>query len=83
MTLEIRVMVFNATFNNILVIWWQSVLLVPGGNRNTQRKPQTCKQSPLTITHCTQKRETMTDDLGNQTLNKLEDNGIVFEVLLP
>jgi hypothetical protein len=81
-------MVFNATFNNILVIWWRSVSLVPGGNRSTQRKPQTCQyqqneQSPLTITHCTRKRETKTDDLGNQTLNKLEDNGIVFEVLLP
>ena len=33
--------------------------------------------------HCTRKRETRTDDLGNQILNKLEDNGIVFEVLLP
>ena len=32
-------MVFNATFNNIIVIMW-SVLLV-GGNRRTQRKPQT------------------------------------------
>jgi hypothetical protein len=26
--LEVRVMVFNATFNNISVISWQSVLLV-------------------------------------------------------
>ena len=26
--LRVRVIVFNATFNNISVIWWQSVLLV-------------------------------------------------------
>ena len=26
--LEVRVMMFNATFNNISVIWWWSVLLV-------------------------------------------------------
>ena len=25
---RVRVIVFNATFNNISVIWWQSVLLV-------------------------------------------------------
>jgi hypothetical protein len=25
---RVRVMVFNATFNNIAVIWWRSVLLV-------------------------------------------------------
>jgi hypothetical protein len=35
--IEVRVMVFNATFNNISVISWQSVLLVeetgvPGEN---------------------------------------------------
>jgi hypothetical protein len=34
---RVRVIVFNATFNNISVIWWQSVLLVeetgvPGEN---------------------------------------------------
>jgi hypothetical protein len=29
---RIRVMVFNTTFNNIQVISWQSVLLVPGEN---------------------------------------------------
>jgi hypothetical protein len=28
MGLRVRVMVFNATFNNISVIWWRSVLLV-------------------------------------------------------
>ena len=34
-------MVFNATFNNISVISWLSVLL-GGGNRSTRRKPPTC-----------------------------------------
>jgi hypothetical protein len=34
---RVRIMVFNATFNNILVIWWWSLLLVeeigvPGEN---------------------------------------------------
>jgi len=33
-------MVLNATFNNIPVISWLSVLLVEG-NRNTRRKPPT------------------------------------------
>jgi hypothetical protein len=37
----VRFMVFNATFNNISVISWWSVLLVEG-NRNTWRKPLTC-----------------------------------------
>ena len=39
-----RVMAFNATFNNISVISWQSVLLL-GGNRSTRRKPPTCRKS--------------------------------------
>jgi len=34
---RVRVRVFNATFNNISVISWRSVLLV-GGNWSTQRK---------------------------------------------
>jgi hypothetical protein len=29
--LEVRVMVFNATFNNISVISWQSVRFIGGG----------------------------------------------------
>ena len=37
------VMVFNATFNNISVILWRSV--IGGGNRSTQRKPPTCHKS--------------------------------------
>jgi hypothetical protein len=37
---RIRVMVFNATFNNISVIsWWSG--FIGGGNRSTQRKPPT------------------------------------------
>jgi hypothetical protein len=36
-------MVFNATFNNISVILWRSV--IGGGNRSTQRKPPTCHKS--------------------------------------
>ena len=36
---EVRVIVFNTTFNNISVISWQSVLLVEetGGPRETHR----------------------------------------------
>ena len=37
-------MVLNATFNNISVILWWSVL-IGGGNRSTQRKPPTCRKS--------------------------------------
>ena len=40
----IRVMVFNATFNNISVISWRSVF-IGGGNRSTPRKPLTCRKS--------------------------------------
>jgi len=36
--------VFNATFYNISVISWRSVLLV-GWNRSTWRKPPTCRKS--------------------------------------
>ena len=42
-------MVFNATFNNISVISWQSVF-IGGGNR---RKPPTCRKSLTNfITQC-------------------------------
>jgi len=37
-------MVFYATFNNISVISWRSVL-IGGGNRSTLGKPQTCCKS--------------------------------------
>jgi hypothetical protein len=37
-----RVMVFNATFNNILVI--VAVSFFDGGNRSSQRKPPTCRK---------------------------------------
>ena len=37
-------MVFNATFNNISAILWQSVLLV-GDNQSTSRKRPTCRKS--------------------------------------
>ena len=40
-----RVMVFNATFNNISVISWRSVLLVKEGNQSTRRKSPTFRQS--------------------------------------
>jgi hypothetical protein len=44
-------MVFNATFNNIPVISWLSVLL-GRGNRSTQRKqPTCCKLTNLTKTN--------------------------------
>jgi hypothetical protein len=36
----VRVMVFNATFNNISAILWRSVLVV-AGKRSTRRKPPT------------------------------------------
>jgi hypothetical protein len=38
------VMVFNATFNNISTLCWQSVC-IGGGNRSTRRKPPTCRKS--------------------------------------
>ena len=42
--LRVRVMVFNATFNNISVKSWRSVLF-GGWNRSTRRKPPTCYKS--------------------------------------
>jgi hypothetical protein len=66
--LGVRVMVFNATLNNISVISWRSVLLVEeitvytekvtvnligGGNNSTWRKPPTCRKSLTNlITQC-------------------------------
>ena len=41
---RVSIMVFNATFNNISVISWRSVLLV-GGKWSTRRKPSTCRKS--------------------------------------
>ena len=40
LSLGVRIVVFNATFNNISVISWLS-----GGNRRTRRKPPTCRKS--------------------------------------
>ena len=40
-------MVFNATFNNISVISWESVLLV----EETGRKPPTCRKSLTNLSH--------------------------------
>ena len=48
-------MVFNATFNNISVISWQSVILVEetGVPGDTWRKPSTCRKSLTNfITYC-------------------------------
>jgi len=41
-TTRVRVVLFNATFNNISVI---SVSVIGGGNRSTQRKPPTSRKS--------------------------------------
>jgi len=40
---RVRVMVFNTTFNNILVILWRSVLLVD--ETEYLLKPHTCRKS--------------------------------------
>ena len=40
---RVRVIVVNATFNNISVISWPSV--IGGGNRSTWRKLPTCRKS--------------------------------------
>ena len=44
----VRVVVFNATINNISVILWRSVLLVE--DTSTRRKPRTCRKA-LTNSH--------------------------------
>ena len=50
MRIRVRVVEFNATFNNISVISWDSVL-IGGGNRTSQRKPPTyCKSLTNFIT---------------------------------
>ena len=50
--LSVSVMVFNATFNNISVISWRSII-IGGGNRSTRRKPSTCRKSLTNfITYC-------------------------------
>jgi len=43
-------MVFNATFNNISVIFWQSVLLVEE-TRVSRWKPPTCRKSLKNFYH--------------------------------
>ena len=49
---RVRVMVFNATFNNISAILWQSIF-IGGGHRSTRRKPPTCCKSLTNfITYC-------------------------------
>ena len=45
-----RFMVFNTTFNNILVIS-QAVNFIGGGNRNTWRKPLTYRKSLTNLLH--------------------------------
>ena len=40
----VRVMEFNATFNNIPFISRRSVCFIGGGNRSTQRKRQICRK---------------------------------------
>jgi len=43
-------MVFNATFNNISVISWRSIL-IGRGNRSTRRKAPTFRQSLTNFYH--------------------------------
>ena len=53
-----KVMVLNATFNNISVISWRSVLsVVCGGNRSTRRKPPICHKSLTTLITRPQERD--------------------------
>ena len=44
---EVRVKVFNATFNNIVVV----VIFIGGGNQITRRKPPTCRKSLTNLSH--------------------------------
>ena len=46
---RVRVMVFNATFDNISVIWWRSG--IGFGNRSTRRKPPTLPQVTEKLYH--------------------------------
>ena len=59
----VYLMVFNATFNNISVISWRSVLLVEetGGPR---RKPPTCRKSLTNLRHVCE------DNYKMQLINK-------------
>jgi len=43
--------VFNATFNNISVISWRSVLLVEETGVPGSRKPMTCRKSLTNLSH--------------------------------
>ena len=52
MAYKVRVTVFNATFNNISVISWWSVILSQK-NRSIRRKPPTCRKALTNfITKC-------------------------------
>jgi len=42
--IRIRIMVSNATYTNILVIYLADSF-IGGGNRSTRRKPPTCRKS--------------------------------------
>ena len=44
-------MVFNATFNNISVIYIMVVSFIDGGNRSTQRTSPTCRKSLTNLSH--------------------------------
>ena len=52
-----RVVVFNATFNNISLISWQTVLLVEETGEN--HKPATCHYFTLNIFYCQANEQTM------------------------
>ena len=53
MLLNGGIMVFNATFNNISVISWRSVLLVEETGVHGSRNPPTCRKSRTNfITYC-------------------------------
>jgi hypothetical protein len=63
-------MVFNATFNNISVILWQSVLLVEETMQSTRRKSLTCQTlSHYTINYSlrSQYQDMRTSRLGTQS----------------
>ena len=63
-------MVFNATFNNLSVILWQSVLLVEETMQSTRRKSPTCQTlSHYTINYSlrSQYQDMRTSRLGTQS----------------
>ena len=49
---RVRVMVFNATFNNISVISWKSVLLVEENGVYLEKPPTCCKSLTHFISKC-------------------------------